>query len=148
MNLFFKGRAVLSGATEGQAVVTHSGFNTYASFFTSIHGSVDQVICADSSNPELFGKDLADKIICLPKTTGSTSGGAVWQRLAEMGNIPKAVLFSQKIDSLAAGGLIIADVWAEKRVITIDRLGDAFLETVRNGDRIKINESGTVEIFK
>lgn len=148
MKLSFKGRAVLPGTTEGQAMVTHSGFNTYASFFTSIHARTKQAICADSVNLELFGKDLADKIICLPKTTGSTSGGAVWQRLSRIGNTPRAMLFSQKIDSLAAGGLIIADIWAGKRLITVDQLGNAFLETVQEKDWITINIDGTVEIIK
>lgn len=146
MHKIFKGRAVLSGAVRGEALVSHGGFNTYASFFTSIHVPMEQAICADSGNVDLYGKNLANKIICLPKTTGSTSGGAVWQRLVKMGNAPKAMLFSQPIDSLVAGGLLIADIWAGHRIITVDQLGDAFLETVKEGDIIDINEDGVVKI--
>lgn len=146
MKKTFKGRIVFSGNVEGKAIVTHRGFNTYASFFTSIHTPSDRAICADSGNQELYGKNLADKIICLPKTTGSTSSGAVWQRLAKMGNIPRAMLFSQQIDSLAAGGLAVTDVWAGKRVCTVDQLGDEFLESVKDGDRIMIKEDGTVMV--
>jgi predicted aconitase with swiveling domain len=144
----FKGRAVLAGRTEGEALVSRRGFNTYASFFTSIHTSTTTAICADHGNPDLLGWDLANGIICLPTTTGSTSGGAVWQRLAHMGVLPKAMLFSQPIDPLAAGGLVVADIWAAKRVITVDRLGPEFLETVENGDRLGIHEDGTVVILK
>lgn len=144
----FKGRAILPGNLEGEALVTHVGFNTYASFYTSIHVEVEAARCADSGNQELYGKNLTDKIICLPKTTGSTSAGAVWQRVAQMGIAPKAMLFSQQIDSLAAGGLIVADVWAGKRIVTVDQLGDKFLETVQDGDRIVIQEDGTVIIQK
>jgi predicted aconitase with swiveling domain len=124
----FKGRAILppdSGYPrnlEGEALVTHTGFNTYASFYTSIHTPVETVQCADSGNQDLSGKILTGKIVCLPKTTGSTSAGAVWQRIARMGVAPKAMLFSQQIDSLAAGGLIVADVWAGKRIVTVDQL--------------------------
>ncbi len=142
----FKGRAVLPGNLEGEALVTHMGFNTYASFYTSIHIHVEAAQCADSGNQELHGKNLTDKIICLPKTTGSTSAGAVWQRVAQMGIAPKAMLFSQQIDSLAAGGLIVADLWAGKRIVTVDQLGDEFLETVKDGDWIVIREDGTVII--
>jgi predicted aconitase with swiveling domain len=142
----FKGRPILPGNLEGQALVTHVGFNTYASFFTSIHALVEVALCADSSNRELYGKNLADKIICLPKTAGSTSGGAVWQRVARMGVAPKAMLFSQQIDSLAAGGLIVADLWAGKRIVTVDQLGDEFLAFVKEGDQIVIQEDGTVTI--
>jgi predicted aconitase with swiveling domain len=142
----FKGRAILPGNLEGEALVTHVGFNAYASFSTSIHIQVEVAQCADSSNQELYGKNLTDKIICLPKTVGSTSAGAVWQRVARMGVAPKAMLFSQQIDSLAAGGLIVADVWAGKRIVTVDQLGGEFLESVKDGNRIVIQEDGTVTI--
>jgi len=142
----FKGRAILPGNLEGEALVTHMGFNAYASFSTSIHTQVEAAQCADSSNQELYGKNLTDKIICLPKTVGSTSAGAVWQRVARMGVAPKAMLFSQQIDSLAAGGLIVADVWAGKRIVTVDQLGGEFLESVKDSSRIVIQEDGTVTI--
>ena len=142
----FKGRAVLPGNLEGEALVTHVGFNAYASFSKSIHTQVEAAQCADSSNQELYGKNLTDKIICLPKTVGSTSAGAVWQRVARMGVAPKAMLFSQQIDSLAAGGLVVADVWAGKRIVTVDQLGGEFLESVKDGDRIVIQKDGTVII--
>ncbi len=148
MILSFKGRAVLPGVTDGKPLVTQRGFNTYACFFTSIHVPAAKAICADSGNPELYGKDLANRIICLPETTGSTSGGAVWQRLAELGNIPTALLFSRKIDPLAAGGLLVADIWTGKRVITVDQLGDKFLESVKDEDWIKITEKGYVTIYR
>jgi predicted aconitase with swiveling domain len=144
VELKFKGRAVLPGAVEGYALVSRVGFNTYASFFTSIHEPSRTAVCADSGNPDLHGRDLADAIICLPGTTGSTSGGAVWQRLVRMGNAPRAMLFSRQIDPLAAGGLIIADIWEQKRIVAVDRLGEAFLEAVQSGDRIAIREDGEV----
>ena len=129
MTLSFKGRTILPGTAAGEVLVTRRGFNTYASFFTSIHIRTGKAICADIGNPDLYQKDLANKIICLPKTTGSTSSGAVWQRLAKRGIAPLAMLFSRQIDSLAAGGLIVADIWAGKRIITVDQLGEAFFRS-------------------
>jgi predicted aconitase with swiveling domain len=130
----------------GEALVTHVGFNAYACFNTSLHEGMISAECADSGNKELFGKRLGGKIICLPNTTGSTSAGAVWQRIARLGVAPKAMLFSNPIDSLAAGGLIIADLWAGMRIITVDQLGDEFLHTVKNNDQIIIQEDGSVII--
>jgi predicted aconitase with swiveling domain len=144
----FSGRAVLPGDVTGVALVSRGGFNTYASFFESIHQPSDKAICADSGNADLYGRDLAGKVICVPGSTGSTSGGAVWQRLVKMGNAPRAMLFSNAIDSLAAGGLIVADLWAGKRIVVVDRLGDAFLETVAHGDEITIGEDGGVTISR
>lgn len=146
MSKTFKGRPILPGNLEGEALVTHVGFNTYASFFTSIHTPVEAAQCADSSNQELYGKYLTGKIICLPKTVGSTSSGAVWQRVARMGVAPRAMLFSQQIDSLAAGGLVVAEVWAGKRIVTVDQLGDEFLNSVKDGNWIVIRKDGTVTI--
>jgi predicted aconitase with swiveling domain len=142
----FKGRAILAGSIQGEALVTHTGFNTYASFYTSIHAPVEAARCADSGNQELYGKNMTDKVLCLPKTIGSTSAGAVWQRVALLGVAPKAVLFSQKIDPLAAGGLVVADVWAGERIVTVDQLGEEFLACVQDGDRIVIRKDGEVEV--
>jgi len=148
MSLTFKGRPVLPGTVTGVAVVSHGGFNTYASFFESIHEPSDKAICADSGNADLYGRDLAGRVICVPNTTGSTSGGAVWQRLIDMGNAPRAMLFSKAIDSLAAGGLIVADLWGGERIVVVDRLGDAFLEAVVHGDALTIGADGGVVIHR
>ena len=142
----FKGRAILPGNLEGQALVSRKGFNAYAGFYNSLDDEVKSAVCAHSGNPDLYGKDLAGKIICLPKTTGSTSAGAVWQRVASLGTAPVAMLFSEPIDSLAAGGLLVADIWAGKRIVTVDQLGDEFLESVQEGDLLTIYEDGTVNI--
>ena len=146
MSRSFKGRAILPGNIEGAALVTHRGFNPYASFFTSMHTQAETAKCSDSSNRELYGKTLTDKIICLAKTTGSTLSGAVWQEVAQMGIAPKAMLFSRQIDSLAAGGLVVADVWVGKQIYAVDQLGDEFLDAVKDADRIVIREDGTVII--
>jgi predicted aconitase with swiveling domain len=70
----------------------------------------------------------------------------VWQRVAQLGVAPLAMLFSKPIDSLAAGGLVVADLWAGKRIVTIDQLGDKFLHNVSEGDWINLEEDGSVII--
>jgi hypothetical protein len=64
----------------------------------------------------------------------------------DLGVGAKAFLFASHIDSIAAGGLIMDDIWNDRRVITVDLLGDEFLEAVKTGDPIKIMEDGTVEV--
>jgi hypothetical protein len=59
---------------------------------------------------------------------------------------PEALLFSQPIDTLAAAGVLMADIWRDERIVTVDMLGDEFLDTVKMGDPIAINEDGTVEV--
>ena len=146
MGRAFKGRAIIPGKLAGSALVTRTGFNAYACFYNSLLNGVTFAECADSGNRDLFGKRLDGAIICLPNTIGSTSAGAVWQRVARLGVAPLAMLFSMPIDSMAAGGLIVADIWAEKRIITIDQLGNEFLNTVGEGDQVSVQVDGTVII--
>ncbi|MDO6354314.1 DUF126 domain-containing protein [Caloramator sp. CAR-1] len=146
MPKIFKGRVVLGGIFKGEAVVTHKGLNILASFQKSALKKSKRVICADQNNEELFGKDLTDKIICLPTTIGSTTGGMVLEAVARLGTAPAAMLFSGHIDSLAAAGVILSDVWVNKRIITIDQLGEEFLNTVKTGDILEIKEDGTIII--
>ena len=65
------------------------------------------------------------------------------------GKAPACLLFSKEIDSLAAAGAVLADVWADNaRMPTIDKLGDEFLDYVEDGDLITISEDGTVTVEK
>jgi uncharacterized protein len=146
MSRTFIGRPVLGGDLEGEALVTHRGFNSLASFYQAMLTEAETAICSDQDNPELFQKTLTDKIICLPKTTGSTSAGATWDRVAYNGIAPKGMLFSKHIDSLAAAGLALAEVWVGKRIFAVDQLGDDFLEFVKDGDHLEIHADGTVVV--
>jgi uncharacterized protein len=140
----FRGRVVLGGELVGESIVTHQGFNILASYMGALSNGNSQ--CSDQNNIELYKKDLKGKIICLPKTIGSTTGGMILQSIAKAGIAPSAMLFSEHIDSLAAAGIILSDVWNDTRIITIDQLGDEFLEYVKDGQKISIKQDGTVEI--
>ncbi len=146
MSKTFQGRAILSGAIKGQAIVTHTGFNTLASFVKTLFTRPKKAVCSDRNNKELYGKVLAGKILCLPNTIGSTGGGLVLQTLIRRGIAPRALLFSEHIDTLAASGVILADVWLDKRVITVDGLGREFLEYVKDDHVIEVQEDGTVTV--
>ncbi len=109
-------------------------------------GRTEGAPCTDSSNAELLGKDLSGMILCTPTTVGSTMGGMTLMGMKAIGVGPEALLFSQPIDTLAAAGVLMADIWNERRIVTVDMLGDDFLETVQTGDPITINADGTVEV--
>jgi predicted aconitase with swiveling domain len=146
MKKTFKGRAILPGEFHGEALVSHKGFNTLASFQKSVILHSKQAVCSDQDNPDLYGKVINGKILCLPQTIGSTTGGLVIQTVAKAELAPKAMLFSEHIDSLAAAGVILSDIWVGERIIVIDQLGPAFLESVKTGQMLQIHEDGTVEV--
>lgn len=138
----FKGRVVLGGNLTGESVVSHQGFNTLATYFRGL--TTGSSICLDQNNKDLYKKDVGGKIICLPRTIGSTTGGMILQCAADVGIGPAAMLYADHIDSISAAGIILAEVWNNKKIVAIDQLGDEFLETVQDGQKIEIKEDGTV----
>lgn len=146
MKKTFKGRSVVPGRVQGEAVVSRQGFNILASLQRDLMGKKDVVRCSDQNNPELFGKAISGKVLCLPQTIGSTTGGMVLQAAAALGKAPAALLFSEPIDSLAAGGVILAKVWNDTDIVTVDGLGKDFLDAVGHGQRVTVEADGTVSI--
>lgn len=143
----FKGRVLAKGNFTGEAVVSHQGVNTLASFQKSVVGNKKNAVISDQDNKDLYGVDVTGKILCLPLTIGSTTGGLVIQTVCSMGINPAAMLFSQHIDPLAASGVVLARIWENSPIIAIDELGDDFLKEVKTGDRLEIKEDGTVIIL-
>ena len=143
----FIGRAVVPGTAEATALVSHGGFNTLASYQKSLMFGDKTGKCGYQNNPDLFGKPMAGTALCLPQTIGSTTGGMVLYCAHAMERSPACLLFSNHIDSLAAAGAILADVWTDRGLPTVDCLGEEFMQTVKTGDRIKVYEDGTVEIL-
>lgn len=143
----FKGRVIAGGKWVGQAVVSHGGVNTLATFQKSAMANAKEVVVSDQNNPDIYGKVITDKALCLPITIGSTTGGLVIQTVCAMGINPACFLFSQHIDSLAASGIVLARIWENSKIIAIDNLGEEFLSTVKTGDKISVDEDGTVTIL-
>ncbi len=143
----FNGRVIAKGNFKGKAVASHQGFNTLASFQKSALMNKKTVVVSDQNNKDLYGKEISGKILCLPITIGSTTGGLVIQTVCSMGINPAAFLFSESIDSLAASGIVLAKVWQNSPIICIDRLGKEFLDTVKDDDLLDIKEDGTVTIL-
>ena len=141
----FKGRIVTPGTVTAQAVVTKEGFNTLASMQMALQFGDKNVKCGDQNNADIYGKALAGKALCLPQTIGSTTGGLVLYCACALGTYPACMLFANHIDSLAAAGAVLADVWVDSaHMPVIDCLGDEFLEYVKDGMTITIKEDGTV----
>ena len=141
----FKGRVVAPGTVSAEAVVSHGGFNTLASFQGALQFGDKKATCGDQNNPDLNGKPMAGKAVCLPQTIGSTTGGLVLYCACSMGRKPACMLFSQPIDSLAAAGAVLADVWLDGvEMPVVDSLGDEFLDYVKDDMTITIQADGTV----
>ena len=143
----FQGRVVAPGQVTAKALVSHGGLNTLASFQNALQFGDKAAKCGDQNNPDLYGKPMVGTALCLPQTIGSTTGGLVLYCAAAMGRQPACMLFSKPIDSLAAAGAILADVWVDGVTMpVVDSLGEEFLDYVKDGMTVTIKEDGVVEI--
>lgn len=142
----FHGRVVVPGECTAEALVSHGGFNTLASYQMALMFGDKQVKCGDQNNADLYKKSMLGKALCLPQTIGSTTGGMVLFTVCAHNKQPTCMLFSKTIDSLAASGAILGDVWTESKMPVIDQLGDEFLSYVQDGMQISVSVDGTVRV--
>ena len=143
----FTGRVIASGTCKAEALVSHGGLNTLASFQKALQFGDKKATCGDQNNPDLYGKQMAGKALCLPRTIGSTTGGLVLYCACSMHRQPACMLFSNPIDSLAAAGAVLADVWLEDvSMPVVDSLGQEFLDYVKDGMTITVEPDGKVTV--
>lgn len=141
----FNGRVITPGTITAEALVSHGGLNTLASFQKALQFGDKMATCGDQNNPDLYGKQMFGKALCLPMTIGSTTGGLVLYCACAMKRQPACLLFSNPIDSLALAGAVLADVWLDDvNMPVVDSLGEDFLNYVQDGMTITIKEGGEV----
>lgn len=138
---------IVPGTVTAEAVVSHGGLNTLASFQKALQFGDKKATCGDQNNPDLYGKQMAGKALCLPQTIGSTTGGLVIYCACSLKRQPACMLFSKPIDSLAGAGVILADVWLDGvKMPVVDSLGEEFLEYVKDGMQVSVAENGEVTV--
>lgn len=67
-----------------------------------------------------------------------------------MGRQPACLLFSEPIDSLAAAGAVLADVWLEgdsASMPVVDSLGEDFLNYVQDDMTVNVLPGGLVQVI-
>ena len=146
MSKTFQGRVVVPGSASGKALVSKQGFNTLASYQKALMFKDKRAKCSDQNNSDLYEKPMHGSALCMPQTIGSTTGGMVLYCAVEMGQSPACLLFSKPIDSLAAAGAILAGVWSDVPMPTVDSLGDEFLQYVKSGMPVAVAPDGTVTV--
>ena len=143
----FKGRVVVPGTVTAKALVSHGGFNTLASYQSALMFGDKDVKCGDQNNPDIYKKPMIGVALCLPQTIGSTTGGLVLYCACAMDRQPACMLFANPIDSLAAAGAILADVWLQPgKMPVVDSLGEDFLAYVKDGMSVTIGPDGLVTV--
>ncbi|PLJ78397.1 aconitase X swivel domain-containing protein [Infirmifilum sp. SLHALR2] len=143
----FKGRAILPGDVEGEAVVSPQGFNILATYQETVIRRRKHAIGGDKNNPHVYGVDLTGKILIIPSGIGSTTGGIIIAEIALLGVAPKAIVCTREADTLTTSGVALAHEWFGKKIALIDKVSDEIFQHVKTGNCVKVTSKGEVCII-
>lgn len=130
-----KGRKVVGGVAEGEALVTRNTISGWG----GIDANTGTVI---ERRHELVGQSFKDKVLVFPGAKGS-SGYSHYFHLARVaGAAPKAMLFNKMTTKAALGAVVT-------RVPAMSDFNEDPLAAIETGDWVKVDaDRGVVEVTK
>ncbi len=134
-SIVLKGRKVVGGVSEGEALVTRQTISTW--------GGVDAVKgIITERNHELRGESFKDRVLVFPSAKGSSGWSTVAQVIRLTGQSPKAMIV-REVNSLIAIGAVVM------RVPTVTDLDQDPTEVIATGDWVRVDaDKGMVEVIK
>jgi predicted aconitase with swiveling domain len=135
MKIVLRGRKVIGGLAEGEAVVTKEP----VSFLGGVNPDKGVVV---ERGHELEGQSITGKIFVFPHGKGSTAGPYIIYAMAKRKTAPVAMINVEAEPIIAVGA-------AMGNIPLVDRLDKNPLEVIATGDHVKIDgDQGIVEITK
>jgi len=134
----FRGRGVVPGLASAPALVTAHALNLTASFskppnlIRRLSGVIQDRL------HELYKQDVAGRVLVFPQCIGSTYTGMVLLEVIRRGRGP-AALVVQNADSLLASGVILAEVWLEKKVPLVEIPSAEILTEIKTGQTVEVD---------
>jgi len=135
VKITLKGRKVIGGMAEGEAVVT----NQPVSFLGGVNPDTGVVV---EREHEVEGERITGKVFVFPMGKGSTAGPYIIYAMAKRKTAPAAMINVEAEPIIAVGS-------AMGNIPMVDRLDQNPLEVIATGDHVKIDgDKGIVEITK
>jgi predicted aconitase with swiveling domain len=135
MKIVLRGRKVIGGSAEGEAVVTKEP----VSFLGGVNPDKGVVV---ERGHELEGQSITGKIFIFPHGKGSTAGPYIIYAMAKRKTAPVAMINVEAEPIIAVGA-------AMGNIPLVDRLDKNPLEVIATGDHVRIDgDQGIVEITK
>lgn len=135
MKIILKGRKVIGGLAEGEAVVTHQP----VSFLGGVNP--DKGIVVERGH-ELEGQSITGKIFIFSHGKGSTAGPYIIYAMAKRKTAPAAMINVETEPIIAVGA-------AMGNIPLVDRLDQNPLEVIVTGDYVKVDgDKGIAEVIK
>jgi predicted aconitase with swiveling domain len=135
MKIMLRGRGVVKGFGEGEALVTRQGI--------SFTGGVDiESGIIVEKNHELEGKSIVNKVLVFPAGKGSVGASSELYHASKAGTAPRAIINKQLDPPLVFGAILV-------RLPLMCDLNKDPIETIRTGDYVKVDATrGIVEITR
>lgn len=135
MKIILRGRKVIGGVAEGEAVVTKQPI----SFLGGVNPDNGMIV---EKGHEVEGQCITGKIFVFPHGKGSTSGSHIIYSMAKRKTGP-AGMINVKAEPIIAVGAAMGNI------PIVDKLDKNPLEVIAMGDHVKIDgNKGIVEINK
>lgn len=130
-----KGRKVVGGVAEGEALVTHQTISGWGGI-NPMQGTIIE------TRHELRGVCFKDKILVFPGAKGSSGWSAMFHMTRLSGTAPKAMLFTEMTSKVALGAVVM-------RVPSMTDFDINPLEVIETGDWVRVDaDRGVVEVRK
>jgi uncharacterized protein len=135
MKITLRGRKVVGGYAEGEALVTRDTISGWGGI-NPLTGTVIE------TRHELRGQSFKDKILVFPGAKGSSGWSAAFHVTRITGTAPKAMVFNEMTTKIALGAVVM-------RIPSVTDLDRDPLELIETGDWVTVDgDRGIVEIHR
>jgi predicted aconitase with swiveling domain len=133
--LVLRGRKVVGGVAEGEALVTREAISGWGGV-DPMQGKIIE------TRHELRGVSFKDKVLVFPGAKGSSGWSVAFHTARLAGAGPRALVFNETTTKVALGAVVM-------RVPSVTDLDRDPLEVIETGDWVKVDgDAGTVEVRK
>jgi predicted aconitase with swiveling domain len=133
--IVLKGRKVVGGVAEGEALVTRETISGWGGV-NPMQGKIIE------TRHELRGETFKDKILVFRGAKGSSGWSVVFHTTRLAGTAPKALVFNEMTTKVALGAVVL-------RAPSVTDLDRDPLEVIETGDWVVVDgDAGTVEVRK
>jgi len=130
-----KGRKVVGGVAEGEALVTRQTISGWGGINPML-GTVTE------TRHELRGQSFKDKILVFPGAKGSSGWSVIFHMSRLAGAAPRAMVFNEMTTKVALGAVVM-------RCPSVTDLDQDPLEVIETGDWVRVDaDAGIVQVRK
>ena len=133
--LIIKGRKIVGGVAEGDALVSHDP----VSFYGGVDPETGFII---EREHDVEGESVSGKVFVFPTGKGSTVGSYVIYRMKKLGTAPMAIV-NLETEAILATGCVISNI------PLIDKIGEKAFKELSSLMKLKIDaDKGIIEMVE